>query len=459
MRTIIRNGTVVTACDTFRADVLVDGEQVAAIGNLPDVHADLVIDATGKVLLPGGVDAHTHLDMPLGTISTTDDFLSGTIAAACGGTTTIIDFATPSPGQRLHDAVETWMRKAAGKAAVDYGFHVIVTEVSDEAEREMDALVREGITSFKVFMAYKGALMLDDGAILRALKRSRENGALVSIHAENGDAIDVAVKRALACGQTAPRYHAVTRPPAVEAEAVRRAIALAEMAGARLYIVHLSTAEGLDAVGAARRRGADVIAETCPQYLVLSSDKYDEPGFDAAKYVMSPPLRPRQMQDRLWRGLALGDISVVATDHCSFRLADQKTLGIDDFSKIPNGAPGIETRTGLVHTFGVLERRLSLNRLVDVTSTAPAKIFGLYPRKGTIAPGSDADMVVFDPRAESLISAATHHMKVDYSLYEGWTLTGVVEDVLLRGRRIVAAGTFVGAAGGGSYLPRGVSAA
>jgi dihydropyrimidinase len=460
MRTVIRNGTVVTATDTFEADVLIEGEQVAVVGNCRGVDGDVVLDAAGKLLLPGGVDAHTHLDMPLGAITSSDDFYSGTVAAACGGTTTVIDFATPSRGQRLHDAVETWMRKAEDKAAVDYGFHVIIDDVSDETEREMDALVGEGITSFKVFMAYKDTLMLDDGAILRVLKRSRENGALVSVHAENGDAIDVAVKRALACGQTAPRYHAETRPPAVEAEAVRRAIALAGMADARLYIVHLSTAEGLEAVSDARRRGIAVMAETCPQYLVLSADKYDEPGFEAAKYVMSPPLRAQPMQDPLWRGLALGDISVVATDHCPFRMADQKTLGLHDFSKIPNGAPGIETRLTLLHTFGVLEQhRLSLNRFVDVTSTSPARIFGLYPRKGTIAPGSDADIVVFDPHRETVISAATHHMNVDYSLYEGWAIRGGVEDVLLRGRRIIAAGRFVGTPGAGRYLPRGISAA
>jgi dihydropyrimidinase len=456
MRTIIRNGTIVTASDTYLADLLVEGEHIEAIGRFPGMTADLSIDATGKLVLPGGIDVHTHLDMPLGSITSSDDFESGTIAAACGGTTTIVDFATQSKGGRLHDALDAWMLKAEGKAVVDYGFHVIVTEVTDQVEREMDALVHEGVTSFKIFMAYKGVLMLDDGAILRVLKRSRDNGALISVHAENGDVIDVAVRLALAGGQTAPRYHARTRPPAVEGEAVRRAIALAQMAGGSLYIVHLSTTEALDAVSGARRRGVKVFAETCPQYLLLSDEKYDEPGFGAAKYVMSPPLRPPHMQEPLWRGLALGDIQVIATDHCPFRMADQKVLGRDDFSKIPNGAPGIETRMSLLYGGGVLEqRRISLNRYVEVTSTAPAKIFGLYPRKGTIAPGFDADIVVFDPDRETTVSAATHHMNVDYSLYEGWPVTGVVETVLLRGRRIVDGGRFVGAAGGGAFVPRG----
>ena len=455
MRTIIRNGTVVTAADAYRADVLVEGEKIAVIGALPSAtEADVAIDARGKYVLPGGIDVHTHLDMPFGGTTSCDDFESGTVAAAHGGTTTLVDFVIQAKGQRLHEAWAAWARKAEGKAVIDYGFHMAVTDLNDEIEREMDDLVREGISSFKVFMAYKGSLMLDDAGIFRLLARSRQNGALISVHAENGDVIDVAVRRALAAGQTAPRYHALTRPPAVEAEATRRAIALAEMAGARIYIVHLSATGALEAVIDARRRGAQVLAETCPQYLFLSADKYDEPGFEGAKYVMSPPLRAEDTHERLWRGLASGDLQVVATDHCPFRMSDQKILGKDDFSKIPNGAPGIETRMSLMFDGGVRRNLISLNRFVDVTATTPAKIFGLYPRKGTIAPGSDADLVVFDPEKRTVVSAKTHHMNVDYNPYEGRRVTGVVETVLSRGRTIVENGRFVGGRGCGLFIPR-----
>ncbi len=455
MRTVIRNGTIVTAADTCRADVLDDGERIAAIGALPAATAaDRTIDAAGRYVLPGGIDVHTHLDAPSGEVTTSDDFESGTIAAAHGGTTTIVDFASQSDGERLHDAWERWARKAEGKAVIDYGFHMTVTEVTDEVEREMDDLVREGIPSFKVFMAYKGRLMLDDGAIFRLLVRSRENGGMVCVHAENGDVIDVAVRRALQAGQTAPRYHALTRPPAVEAEATSRAIALAEMAGARVYIVHVSAPGALDAVARARRRGARVFAETCPQYLFLSEEEYERPGFEGAKFVMSPPLRAKGTDERLWRGLASGDLQVVSSDHCPFRMGDQKTLGKDDFSKIPNGAPGIETRMSLMFDGGVRRGFLSVNRFVDLVSTSPARVFGLYPRKGTIAPGSDADLVVFDPEGRTLISAETHHMNVDYSPYEGREVVGTPEIVLSRGRTIVENGRFVGARGYGTFLKR-----
>ncbi len=454
MRTIIRNGTVVTAAETYRADVLIDGEHISAVGALAAIEADETIDATGRYVLPGAIDVHTHLDSPSGAVTTSDDFESGTIAAAFGGTTTIVDFAAQSRGERLHDALARWARKAEGKAVIDYGFHMTVTEVTDAIEGEMDDLVREGISSFKVFMAYKGRLMLDDGAIFRLLVRSRENGALVCVHAENGEVIDLAVQRALAAGQTSPRYHALTRPPEAEAEATHRAIALAEMADARVYVVHVSAAGAVDAVAEARRRGADVFAETCPQYVVLSAERYDEPGFEGAKYVMSPPLRPKEMHERLWRALADGELQVVSTDHCPFRFSDQKALGKDDFSKIPNGAPGIETRLSLMFDRGVRNHRFSISRLVDLVSTSPAKIFGLYPRKGTIAPGSDADLVVFDPHKSMVISAGTHHMNVDYNPYEGLGVTGVPETVLLRGRAVVVDGRFVGPPGCGQFLPR-----
>jgi dihydropyrimidinase len=345
------------------------------------------------------------------------------------------------------------MKKAEGRAVIDYGFHMILTRLDARIEQEMDDLVGEGITSFKVFMAYPGSLMLDDGSILRALERSRENGATVCVHAENGLLIDALVRDALAHGHTSPRYHALTRPPTAEGEATTRAIALAEMARAPIYVVHVSAAQALDAIRDARKRGLPVFGETCPQYLFLSSDNYEAPGFEGAKYVMSPPLRSKQTQEHLWRGLASGDLQAIATDHCPFTMK-QKEAGRNDFSKIPNGAPGIETRMSLVYDGGVRDGRITVNRFVDLTATSPAKMFGLFPRKGTIAPGSDADLVVFDPDRRTVLSAATHHMKVDYNPYEGREITGVADTVLSRGRVIVENGSFVGRAGCGMFLRR-----
>ena len=454
MRTLVRNGTVVTASDAYPGDVLVDGERVALIGTSLDVHADCVIDATGKYVLPGGIDVHTHLDMPFGGSASADDFESGTTAAAFGGTTSIVDFAIQYPGQTLHHAWDAWMRKASGKAVIDYGFHMVITELNDQVEAEMDALVDQGVTSFKLFMAYPGVLMLDDASMLRALLRTGKNGGTICVHAENGGAIDVLVTRALAEGKTAPRYHALTRPARAEAEATHRAIALAEIAGVPVYLVHVSSAEALAIVADARGRGVPAFAETCPQYLFLSSENYDEPGFDGAKYVMSPPLREKAGQEALWRGLAADDLQVVSTDHCPFRMKDQKALGRDDFSKIPSGIPGIETRMSLMYDGGVRAGRISLNRFVDLMSTAPAKIFGLFPRKGTIAPGSDADLVVFDPHRTITLSAGTLHTNVDYSPYEGRQVTGATDTVMSRGRVIIENGALVGRGGGGAFLKR-----
>ena len=461
MKTLLSGGTVVTATDLYRGDVLIEDEKIAAVampgGLTPEggqIPVDRTIDASGKYIIPGGIDVHTHLDMPFGGTTSADDFESGTVAAAHGGTTSVVDFAIQYRGQTLRHALDTWTKKAEGKAVIDYGFHMIVTELTDSVEGEMDALVREGVTSFKLFMAYPGVFMLDDGSIFRALLRTRENGGTICMHAENGGVIDVLVKRALAEGKTAPKYHALTRPARAEGEATYRAIALAEMAGVPIYIVHLSAAEALEMVTEARDRGLPAYAETCPQYLFLSYDNYEEPDFSGAKYVMSPPLRPKETQDRLWRGLAGSDLQAVSTDHCPFCMKEQKELGRGDFSKIPNGAPGIETRMSLVFDGGVRTGKIGLNRFVELTSTSPAKIFGLFPRKGTVAPGSDADLVVFDPNKKQKLSAKTLHMKVDYNPYEGREVTGAAETVLSRGKVIVEKGRFVGKAGAGSFLKR-----
>jgi dihydropyrimidinase len=451
---LIRNGVVVTASDIYEGDVFVDGEKIAAIGSSLQMQADRVIDAKRKYVFPGGIDVHTHLDMPFGGTTSADDFESGTIAAAFGGTTSIVDFAIQYKGQTLHHAWETWMKKADGKAAIDYGFHMIITELSEQVEEEMDALVRQGVTSFKLFMAYPGVFMLDDASIFRALLRSGKNGGTICMHAENGGVIDVLVKKALAEGKTAPKYHALTRPARAEAEATHRAIALAEMADVPIYIVHLSAAEALEMVTEARDRGLPAFAETCPQYLFLSYDNYEEAGFDGAKYVMSPPLRPKETQERLWRGLAFNDLQAISTDHCPFCMKEQKTLGKGDFSKIPNGAPGIETRMSLVYDGGVRTGRISLNRFVELTSTSPAKIFGLFPRKGTIAPGSDADIVIFDAEKKVRLSARTLHMNVDYNPYEGREVVGATDTVISRGRVVIDGGRFVGRAGSGSFIKR-----
>src|ERR1044072_4298326 len=454
MRTLIKNGTVVTATDQYKGDVLVEDEKITVIGSSLEMHADKVIDATGKYVLPGGIDVHTHMDMPFGGATSADDFETGTRAAAFGVPTTIVEFSIQYRGQPLHSAWETWAKKAEGKAVIDYGFHMIITELNDQVEGEMDALVRQGLTSFKLFMAYPGCFMLDDASIFKALLRTGKNGGTICMHAENGGVIDVLVQRALAEGKTAPKYHALTRPARAEAEATHRAIALAEIADVPIYIVHLSAAEALEMVTEARDRGLPAFAETCPQYLFLSYDNYEEPGFDGAKYVMSPPLRAKDTQERLWRGLAFNDLQAIYTDHCPFFMKEKKTRGEGAVSKIPNGAPGIETRMSLVYDGGVRTGRISLNRFVELTSTSPAKIFGLFPRKGTIAPGSDADIVVFDPERKMRLSVETLHMNVDYNPYEGREVIGATDTVISRGRVVIDGGKFVGRAGAGSFIKR-----
>ena len=462
-KTLITNGTVVTAADTYRGDVLVDGEKIAMIGKELKAAGAKRINATGKYVIPGGIDVHTHMELPFGGTFASDDFETGTRAAAFGGTTTIVDFAVQGFGEPLEKARDAWLKKARGKAVIDYGLHMIVRDVSDKVLKEMDTMVKEGVSSFKLFMAYPGVFMVDDGAIFKALSRTAENGGLICMHAENGGVIDVLVKRALAQKHTAPKWHALTRPPEAEAEATSRAFRLAELAGGvPLYIVHLSSSHALEQVRLFRDRGLPAYAETCPQYLFLSIDSYDEPGFEGAKYVMSPPLREKWHQDELWKGLARNDLQVVSTDHCPFCMKEgyqglpkQKELGVGDFSKIPNGAPGVETRMVLLYDGGVVQKRITLNRWVEVTATTPAKLMGMFPKKGTIAVGSDADIVVWDPRSTTTLSAKTHHMRVDYNPYEGRTVKGKASTVLSRGEVIVEKDTFLGKKGRGRFIKRG----
>jgi len=452
---LIQNGTIVNADSTTQADLLIDGAVIKEIrAGIPVAAADTIVDATGLLLLPGGIDAHTHLDMPFGGSNSADDFLTGTRAAAIGGTTTIVDFAIQSRGTKMRAALDTWWKKAEGKACIDYGLHMIVTDLGDAGLEDMDDLVREGVASFKLFMAYPNVLMVDDATIFKALRQTAKNGALICMHAENGSVIDVIVQQALAEGKTAPIYHALTRPTLAEAEAVHRAIAMAEMAGVPVYIVHLSSEDALNQVREARDRGLPAFAETCPQYLLLSIEDVQDKGWEGAKYVFTPPLREKKNQPKLWEGLRKDNLQVVSTDHCPFCFEDQKALGKDDFTKIPNGGPGIENRLQLLHHHGVGLGNLTLNRFVELVSTAPARIFGMYPKKGVLAVGSDADIVLWDPIAEHTISAATHHMRVDYSMFEGFHVRGNARDVYSRGELIVSQGRFIGTAGRGQYLRR-----
>jgi len=456
MRTIIRNGRIVTAVDDYNADLLIDGEQVVMIARKIDVQADKVIDAKGRLVIPGGIDPHTHLDLPFGGTSSSDNFETGTKAAAHGGTTTIIDFAVQYKGQALNEALDVWFKKAEGRTSVDYGFHLICTDLPDQRLNEMKGLIDQGVSSFKLFMAYPGVFLVDDGTIYKAMTVATEKGGLICMHAENGVVIDIIVKKAIAEGRTAPKYHALTRPTKAEAEGVHRAIALAEIAGAPVYIVHLSCDDSLQEVTRARDMGVPVYAETCPQYLFLDYSVYEKPGFEGAKYVMTPPIREKWNQEKLWRGLQSNDLQVVSTDHCPFCFKEQKELGKDDFSKIPNGGPGVEHRMSLVYNGGVASGKISLNRFVEITSTSAARIFGLFPKKGTIAVGSDADIVIFDPNEEMTISAKTHHMNVDYSCYEGMSVRGVTKSVLSRGSLVIEDGKYIGKPGYGRFLKRGL---
>jgi dihydropyrimidinase len=456
MGLLIQNGTVVTAEKTFPADILVEGETIREVAPaiVPEA-AHTVVDASGMYLLPGGIDVHTHLDMPFGGTTSSDDFLTGTRAAAIGGTTTLVDFAIQPRGAKMRDALDTWWKKAEGKACIDYGFHMIVTDLAGAGLEDMDDLVREGVASFKLFMAYPNVLMVDDATIFKALRQTAKNGALICMHAENGSAIDMIVQQALAEGKTAPIYHALTRPTRAEAEAVHRSIALAEMAGAPVYIVHLSSEDALEQVREARDRGLPAFAETCPQYLLLSiEDNMPNRSFEDAKYVFTPPLREKKNQPGLWDGLKHDHLQVVSTDHCPFCFEDQKKLGIGDFTKIPNGGPGVEHRLQLIHHHGVNSGKLTMNRFVEIVATAPARIFGMYPQKGALEAGSDADIVVWDPKAEYAISAKTHNMRVDYSMFEGFRVRGNARQVFSRGELIVENGKYIGKPGRGKYLRR-----
>jgi dihydropyrimidinase len=456
MSVLIKGGRIVTAVDDYVADVLVEGESIAAVGTTLGGSADRVIDAAGKYVIPGAIDPHTHMEMPFGGTVSCDDFTSGTVSAAFGGTTSLIDFCLQSPGQSIPDALATWHEKIERcPPVIDVGFHMAITDLHDGGRLEDVARVPdEGVTSYKLFMAYKGAIMVDDETLFRTMQVAARTGALVMVHAENGDAIDVLVKQALAEGKTEPRWHAATRPPETEAEATNRAVMLAHIAGCPLYVVHVSCRESAEPIAAARSRGWRTWGETCTQYLFIDETRLKEPDFAGAKFVYTPPPRAGENFEHLWTALQTGVLSVVSTDHCPFRWRDQKTLGRDDFSKIPNGGPGVENRLHMLHHFGVRQGRLTMNQLVDLCCTRPARLFGLFPRKGTITAGADADIVVWDSEKPLTLSAATHHSNVDYNLYEGIEVIGAPEVVLVRGQVIVEGDELVAAPGAGQFLRR-----
>ena len=455
MSVLIRGGRVITAADDVVADVYVEGETVSLIGRSLDVSADRVIDATGKYLLPGCIDPHTHLDMPFFGTVTIDDFESGQRSAAFGGTTCHIDFAIQSRGHSFTEAIEEWHAKANGKALIDYGFHIIVSDLEEGGTlEELGTLPDQGITSYKLLMAYKGVFQVSDETMFKVMQLASRTGALVMVHGENGDAIDILIKEAVAAGHTEPKWHARVHPPELEGEATNRAIQLAHVAGSPLYVVHVTCKEAVGPIQRAREAGWPVWGETCTQYFFIDETFLERPDFEGAKYVYSPPVRHASNHDVLWNAVRTDVLSAISTDHCSFLFDGQKTLGRDDFTKIPNGAPGLGDRLKMIHHFGVGGGRITLNRMVDLLATTPAKLFGLYPRKGTIAVGSDADIVVFDPMRRETISAATSQLKCDYNLYEGTEVTGVPEIVLVRGHVVVENGDLVASPGSGRFVHR-----
>ncbi len=457
MRTLISNGTVVTADGSYQGDILVDGERIAGIGaglaQMPNAAVDETIDATGRYVIPGGIDVHTHMKLPFGGTFAKDDFFTGTRAAAFGGTTTIVDFAVQSKGKSLREGLDAWHALAEGNAVGDYGFHMIMSDVNDDTLKEMDQLVGEGVPDFKLFTAYPGVFFSDDGAIFRAMQQTGKNGGLIMMHAENGLAIDVIAADTFNAGTTDPIGHGLARYSVLEGEATNRVIRLAQAAKVPVYIVHLSAREALNAVRMARDEGLPAFAETCPQYLFLSLEDLGN-GFEGAKFVCSPPLRTRDHQPELWHGLVKDDLQVVSTDHCPFDFHGQKELGRGDFRKVPNGLPGVEDRLDLLHDGGVVGGKITKERWVEIASTAPAKLFGMYPRKGAIAVGADADIVIYDPNRKHTISAKTHHMAVDYSCYEGRSVQGGSDVVMSRGSVIVRNGEFTGRQGAGRFLKR-----
>ncbi|MGF3102670.1 dihydropyrimidinase [Rossellomorea sp. DUT-2] len=455
MNKIIQNGTIVTATDTYKADVLIQSGKIAAIGKGFDTSNAEIIDAKGKYIFPGGIDPHTHLEMPFGGTVSKDDFESGTIAAAFGGTTTLIDFCLTNKGEPLQNSIDIWHAKSKDKAVIDYSFHLMIGEINQEVLSQLpEVMDKEGITSFKVFMAYKNVFQADDETLFRTLIAAKELGALVMVHAENGDVIEYLTEKALEEGKTEPIYHALTRPPELEGEATGRAAKLTGLADSQLYVVHVSCSDAVEQISAARSKGLNVWGETCPQYLVLDQTYLERPNFEGAKYVWSPPLREKWHQDVLWNALKSGQLQTLGSDQCSFDFQGQKDLGKDDFTKIPNGGPIVEDRVSILFSEGVEKGRISLNQFVDIMSTRSAKLFGLYPQKGTIAVGSDADVVIFDPSAERVISAETHHMAADYNPFEGMKIKGEPVSVLSRGEYVIKDKQFVGKLGTGKYIKR-----
>ena len=459
MTTLIKNGRIITATDDYVADVFIDGETVSTIGkNLP-MQADKTIDATGKLVIPGAIDPHVHMELPFGGTVSSDDFKSGTIGAAFGGTTTIIDFAIQYHGKTFQQTIDDWHAKASGKCAIDYSYHLAVTEYEPHHEKEFKKIVEQGITTFKIFLAYPGVFMIDDQTMFRVMKSAGEAGGMTLVHAENGVAITEMISNLVAAGKLEPKYHAISRPPVMQADGVARACKVAAFAKSPVFIVHVSCEAAMIELQRSRDQGNAAYGETCTQYLFLDETLYDKPNFEGAKYVFTPPLVGKENIEPLWKGLKLGYLQEVSTDHCPFFFKGQKELGRESFTKIPNGGPGVEDRLSMVYQGGVVERGFTLNKWVDLCSTASAKLFGMFPRKGTIAVGSDADIVVFDPEKERTISAATHHMHCDYSLFEGFKIKGQPLTVLSRGKTIIEDGKYIGSSSDGQFLKRGPSIA
>jgi dihydropyrimidinase len=459
MTTLIKNGRIITATDDYVADILVDGETIMTIGRDLRASVDQVIDAAGYLVIPGAIDPHVHMELPFGGTVSSDTFETGTRAAACGGTTSIIDFAIQYKGKTFAQTLDDWHAKAEGRCAIDYGFHLAVTEYEARHAAEFARVVDAGVTTFKLFLAYPGVFMVDDPTMFRVMRSAGEAGGLTLVHAENGDAIQLKIAELLAAGKTEPKYHAQSRPPVMQADGVARAVRVAEFANAPVFIVHVSCEAAMMELQRSRDAGNPAYGETCTQYLFLDETEYDRPDFEGAKYVFTPPLVARENIEPLWKGLKLGYLQEVSTDHCPFNFKGQKELGRGDFTKIPNGGPGVEDRLSMVYDGAVVKRGWSLNKWVDICSTASAKLFGMFPKKGTIAVGSDADLVLFDPAVERTISAKTHHMNCDYSLFEGWRIKGQPRTVLSRGKVVVQDGRYVGTAGDGKFLKRGASVA